>query len=68
MPIVVGIYVFGSEAISAEGMFISVVAYGAALWALVGAVALANGRQLTRQQTVPAAGGMLGRSWKGDPR
>lgn len=48
MPIVVGMYVFGSEAISPEGMFTSVVAYGAALWAVVGAVTLANGGRLTQ--------------------
>jgi membrane protease YdiL (CAAX protease family) len=52
LPIVVGALVLGSEAISGEQMFLSLVANGAGYWLLVGAVALANGGHITRDQAV----------------
>ena len=50
LVIVVGQFAFAAEAISPEGRFTSVIAYGAALWLVVGAVALANGGHITREQ------------------
>jgi putative effector of murein hydrolase LrgA (UPF0299 family) len=57
VPIVVGVYVFDSATISAQGRFTSLVVYGASLWIVVGAVAVANGGQLTLRRRVPAATG-----------
>jgi membrane protease YdiL (CAAX protease family) len=54
LVIVVGQFAFAAETISPEGTFTSVVAYGAALWLVVGAVALVNGGHITREQR-PAA-------------
>ena len=53
--IVVGQFAFAAETISPEGTFTSVVAYGAALWLVVGAVALVNGGHITRERR-PAPG------------
>jgi membrane protease YdiL (CAAX protease family) len=55
LPIVVGAYVFMDEGLSAQEAFISLVAYGAALWIVVGLVALASGGRLTLHRRVPAA-------------
>jgi membrane protease YdiL (CAAX protease family) len=52
MPIVVSQYVLNPEAISAEQMFMSLIATGAALWLVVGVVALANGGRITRDRDV----------------
>jgi membrane protease YdiL (CAAX protease family) len=54
MPIVVSQYVLNPEAISAEQMFMSLIATGAALWLVVGVVALANGGRITRDRDVRA--------------
>jgi uncharacterized protein len=54
MPIVVSQFVLTPEAISGEQMFMSLVATGAALWLVVGAVALANGGHLTEDRGVHA--------------
>ncbi|MHB8960167.1 MAG: CPBP family intramembrane glutamic endopeptidase [Candidatus Limnocylindrales bacterium] len=54
MPIVVSQFVLTPEAISGEQMFMSLVATGAALWLVVGAVALANGGHLTEDRGVQA--------------
>jgi hypothetical protein len=45
VPIVVSQYVLTPEALSGKNMFISLVAYTAALWLVVGAVALRSGRR-----------------------
>jgi hypothetical protein len=45
VPIVLSQYVLTPEAISGKSMFISLVAYTAALWLVVGAVALRNRRR-----------------------
>ena len=58
LVIVVGQYTFALQANSPEGMFTSVVAYGAALWLVVGTVALANGGHITREQRPAARGAM----------
>jgi membrane protease YdiL (CAAX protease family) len=55
VPIVAGAYVFNAAVISAQGMVASLVAYGAALWVVVGVIALANGGRLTLPRPVPAA-------------
>jgi membrane protease YdiL (CAAX protease family) len=47
VPIVVSMYVLGAEDLSGDGMFISLLAYGAALWLVVAGVALAHGGRLT---------------------
>lgn len=54
LVIVIGQFAFATETISSEGRFTSIVAYGAALWLVVGAVALANGGHITRERP-PAA-------------
>jgi membrane protease YdiL (CAAX protease family) len=54
LPIVVGAYVFMDEGLSAQEAFISLVAYGAAQWAVVALVALASGGRLTLHRRVPA--------------
>jgi membrane protease YdiL (CAAX protease family) len=58
LVIVVGQFAFAIEAVSPEGLFTSVLAYSAALWLAVGAVALANGGHITRERR-PAAGSAL---------
>jgi hypothetical protein len=45
VPIVVSQYVLTPEAISGSAMFVSLVAYAAALWLVVGTVALRSGRR-----------------------
>jgi membrane protease YdiL (CAAX protease family) len=55
MPIVVSQFVLTPEGISGEAMFTSLIATGAALWLVVGAVALANGGHITQDQGVRAA-------------
>jgi membrane protease YdiL (CAAX protease family) len=50
LPIVVGAYAFMDASLSAQEAFISLVAYGAALWAVVGMVALASGGRLTQTE------------------
>ena len=55
MPIVVSQFVLTPEGISGEAMFASLIATGAALWLVVGAVALANGGHITQDQGVRAA-------------
>jgi membrane protease YdiL (CAAX protease family) len=55
LPIVVGAYVFMNEGLSAQEAFLSLVAYGAALWAVIGLVALANGGRLTLHRRVASA-------------
>jgi uncharacterized protein len=50
LVIVVGQFAFATDAISPEGRFMSVIAYGAALWLVVGAVALVNRGHVTRGQ------------------
>jgi membrane protease YdiL (CAAX protease family) len=60
MPIVVGALVLNPEAASGEQMFMYLIANGAGLWLVVGAVALANGWHITQdrgraaRQAVPA--------------
>ena len=48
VPITVSQYVLRPAAIPAEATFVSLVVYAAALWAVVGAVALANGGRLVQ--------------------
>jgi uncharacterized protein len=67
MPIVVSQFVLTPEGISGEAMFASLIATGAALWLVVGAVALANGGHITRQQGVRAAPERNGRPEKNGP-
>ena len=55
MPIVVSQFVLTPEALSGEAMFASLIATGVALWLVVGAVALANGGRITRDQGLAAA-------------
>jgi membrane protease YdiL (CAAX protease family) len=55
MPIVVSQFAFTPEGISGEAMFASLIATGAALWLVVGAVALANGGRISQDQGVRAA-------------
>jgi membrane protease YdiL (CAAX protease family) len=55
MPIVVSQFVLTPEGISGEAMFASLIATGAALWLVVGAVALANSGHITQDQGVRAA-------------
>ena len=55
MPIVVSQFVLTPERLSGEQMFISLLATGAALWVIVGVVALANGGHITQDQGVRAA-------------
>ena len=61
MPIVVSQFVLTPEGISGEAMFASLVATGAALWLVVGAVALANGGHITQEQGVRGGPGRDGR-------
>lgn len=57
MPIVVSQFVLNPEGMSGEAMFTSLIATGAALWLVVGAVALANGGHITqdRARAMPTA-------------
>jgi hypothetical protein len=55
MPIVVSQFVLNPEGISEEALFTSLIATGAALWLVVGAVALANGGRITQDQGVRPA-------------
>lgn len=55
MPIVVSQFVLTPEGLSGEQMFVSLIATGAALWLVVGAVALANGGRLTRDRPATPA-------------
>jgi len=55
MPIVVSQFVLTPERLSGEQMFISLLATGAALWLVVGVVALANGGHITQDQGVRTA-------------
>jgi membrane protease YdiL (CAAX protease family) len=48
--IVVGTFAFALDVSSPEGMLTSVLAYGGALWLVVGAVALANHGHITRER------------------
>jgi CAAX protease family protein len=50
MPIVVSQFVLNPEGISGEQMFMSLIATGAALWLVVGAVALVNGGHISQNQ------------------
>ena len=54
MPIVVSQFVLNPEEISELQMFMSLIATGAALWLVVGAVALANGGRISQNQGVGA--------------
>jgi membrane protease YdiL (CAAX protease family) len=54
-PIVVSQFVLNPEGMSREGMFTSLIASGATIWLVVGAVALANGGHITQDQGVKAA-------------
>ena len=54
LPIVVSQYVLNPEGLTGNGMFESLLATGAALWLVVGAVALANGGRLTQGQGIRA--------------
>jgi uncharacterized protein len=58
VPIVVSQFVLTPEASSGEQTFTSLLATGAALWLLVGVVALANGGHITRDQGATAASGV----------
>ena len=55
MPIVVSQFVLNPEGLSGEQMFASLIATGAALWLVVGVVALANGGHITRDRGVGVA-------------
>jgi len=50
MPIVVSQFVLTPEQLSGEQMFASLIATGAALWLVVGVVALANGGHITQDR------------------
>jgi membrane protease YdiL (CAAX protease family) len=52
-PIVVGAYVFMDEGLAAQEAFASLVAYGVALWIVVGVVALSDRWRLTLHHQVP---------------
>ena len=54
VPIVVSQFVLNPEAISGEQRFMSLVATGAVLWLLVGAVAVANGGCLIDRRATPS--------------
>ena len=54
-PIVISQYVLRPVTISAEQTFASLLAYAAALWLIVGVVALVNGGRLTQYQDVRTA-------------
>ena len=51
LPIVVGQFVLTPEGISGEAMFVSLVVTGVVLWLVVGAVALANGGRITKDES-----------------
>ncbi len=54
MPIVVSQFVLTPERMSGEQMFASLIATGAALWLVVGAVAIANGWRISQGQGAEA--------------
>ena len=56
VPIVVSQFVLNPEAVSGEQRFMSIVATGAVLWLLVGAVAVANGGRLSDRLAAPSNG------------
>lgn len=55
IQIVIGQLVLNTEAISGEQRFASLIAYGVALWVVVGAVTLANHGHLTRERAAHAS-------------
>ena len=62
-PIVLNAIVLGNEDLSGAAMVISLLAFGAALWVTVAAVALVDGTQfLARPSATPISGGVVGQA------